>query len=343
MSHEIREHDTVLLHTKKAWHGYGQVIDEDLTALEALERCGLDWGVDQWPLVARGPDGVESEVDTHVLNVRSDTQTPLGIVGTGYQICANRELAQLADSLAKEGDRVVIETCGSLMDGRRVWFLLRAGSFSVRGDKVSNYICCSNGHDGGAAIRFSPTGIRVVCANTLSLVVPVFGKDDPSEVKPASFAARHSGNISEKLEDIRSALRLYECAAKTTEDRVNLLASIEVTSDQQLAELFIRNYQRDFPLSTKNPTPEQSERFQSRQTDALGCFMKRWDDERSEAGNNYWVAYNAYSGLVQHDSKARGRDDVARVERRQDSNLFGLNSQRTSRAFVDALELATRS
>ena len=52
-----------------------------------------------------------------------------------------------------------------------------------------------------------------------------------------------------------------------------------------------------------------------------------------------WGYLNAMTGFVQHDKGARGVDDADRVARRQESNLFGINSQRTQ----DVLGLALMS
>lgn len=48
---------------------------------------------------------------------------------------------------------------------------------------------------------------------------------------------------------------------------------------------------------------------------------------------------NAWTGLLQHDRKARGADDAARVEKRVHSNLFGLNAERSVKAYEKALTL----
>jgi hypothetical protein len=38
---------------KPAWHRLGRVIDRAATSAEAIRLAGLDWDVEQWPLVAR--------------------------------------------------------------------------------------------------------------------------------------------------------------------------------------------------------------------------------------------------------------------------------------------------
>jgi|GEM_PF-6370454 len=194
MSHEIETLDTVGLRGEQAWHNLGVVIQDDLTAVQAAERFELTWPVDQDKLAAisrQASDALElakrlysegrdsaalegfkafvdllSPVTTHVANMRRgtheglDVNELLGIVGADYKVCQNQELAEFTDALAQTG-KVVIESCGSIRNGKRVWFLARGDAFNVGGiDKVFPYILVSNGHDGTQAIRVTPTTVR---------------------------------------------------------------------------------------------------------------------------------------------------------------------------------------
>ena len=71
--------------------------------------------------------------------------------------------------------------------------------------------------------------------------------------------------------------------------------------------------------------------------------MQRWTDEQTKLGigQTIWSAFNAMTGFLQHDKTARGSDDAARVERRIDSNLFGINATRTHEVLAGALALAS--
>jgi len=81
----------------------------------------------------------------------------------------------------------------------------------------------------------------------------------------------------------------------------------------------------------------KEERRRNKAMSAYNSFTRRFDDERNIAGASAWNMLNAYTGLVQHDQKTRGADDDQRVERRVESNLFGLNQARTQAAFQRAL------
>jgi phage/plasmid-like protein (TIGR03299 family) len=235
MAHEITTIDRVGLLGKQAWHNLGIVIDEELSAIAAAERFGLTWPVAQYPLVAKLPDGTELEIPTHVANVRTADQDGnairhlLGVVGADYSVCQNRELAEFTDALAQTG-RVTIESCGSVRGGKRVWFLARGEAFDVGGsDKVWPYVLVSNGHDGTQAIRITPTTVRVVCSNTLHMVIPDV---EGTQAESAAYVIRHSGLIADKLGQARQALAQYETVRARNVELFDKLAGRRMDREQ---------------------------------------------------------------------------------------------------------------
>lgn len=333
MAHEIGKNDKVVLHREQAWHGLGIVVKDAPTPKEAVELAGLDWHVDQWPLAAVQDGGERLAVESHVANVRSDTTTQLGIVGNGYKPVQNIELAEFAAGLAKDGDVVRCESAGSIRDGKKVWFLLKGQSFSVRGDsdEVVPYILVSNGHDGGTAVRCIPTSIRVVCSNTLHMVIPQY------ESKSDSFrwgkggkglSILHLGDVKAKIEDARQAVKLYEHALEDSRKRMTTLASKDVTREQ-LQEFWLNAYQRHFQAVPVNPITDIQRRRVARAERSIGEIANRFDKERDVAGATAWNAANAYTGWLQRDRKARGGE-----EGRININVFGDNTKRTGEAFA---------
>lgn len=162
MAHEITATDNVVLAKRSAWHGLGTVVEEAPTVAGAIQLAGLDWEVEAWPLSATDGDR-KVAVGTHVLNVRSDTKAPLGVVGEGYVPLQNTELGGFAEQLMGVGVR--IESAGSLRGGKRVWMLCRTEEvveFGRNGDdRVVPYILLANGHDGALAFTVQPTTVRV--------------------------------------------------------------------------------------------------------------------------------------------------------------------------------------
>lgn len=338
MAHEIEATDGLVLHGKRAWHGLGRVVEHAPTPADALKLAGLDWEVQQWLLSAT--DGERRmAVEEHRLNVRSDTLAKLGIVGEGYKPLQNSELADFAQALASEGDVVRCETAGSIRGGRKVWFLLKGESFSVRGgngeDEVKPYILLSNGHDGATAIRCTPTTIRVVCSNTLHMVIPDFDVADrkTQKAQPACFVARHSGDLSAKVQEARAALGLYGRSLAKQREVLDALAFRTLNMDavkRFLGECYATNH-GGIPANPKNAAEQKA---REKAAEAVGRMLDRFDSETVTSGPTLWTAVNAYTGWLQHDLKPRGKNDAVRQDNRDASVLFGEHSDRSMKALV---------
>lgn len=83
---------------------------------------------------------------------------------------------------------------GSLQGGRRTWILERLPQrYITNGDEITLYLVFMNSHDGQGAIRaaMTPTPIRVVCQNTLNLVLSTAKR---------TWTTNHVGDISGKME-----------------------------------------------------------------------------------------------------------------------------------------------
>lgn len=346
MAHEITTTDNVLLHTERAWHNLGIVINEDLTPKEALTRCGIDWGVKQEPLfryVTHHETGTAElmEVESHVMNVRADNEAQLGIVGKGYQPIQNIDLAEFSEALASQETGVVVETCGTIRGGRKVWFLCRADSFTIgkTDDEVVPYLLISNGHDGTASLRVTPTTVRVVCSNTLHAVIPSNDGEGSRMVVPG-LAFTHTLNIHERVEEAKRALGMLHSSIHGFRFVADNLAQRHIRQSQ-LETFFTECYERDFnEIPDGEDQDKKSSRRRQKAKDAFNLFSQRFDDDIQLSGASWWTAVNAYTGLIQHDMKGRGKDDAARIESRVASNLLGLNSRRSKNALETAFQLA---
>lgn len=336
MAHEIESTDNVILHREKAWHGLGIVVEDAPTPTEACRLAGLDWQVEQWLLTAYPEADVMAakQADEYRANIRSDTRAILGIVGAGWRPVQNTELAGFCEALAEYGDDVRVESAGSIRGGRKVWFLLKGESFSVRGTKgdvIAPYIAASMGHDGTQAVRFDPTTIRVVCSNTLHMVT-----GEGTNLRPAAYTIRHSGDISAKLDEAKAGLKLYRHALATTTGAMETLASADVKR-KDIEAFWLDVYQRLVEPIPSAPTTKAETRAREKAVDAFAEMSEIFDRELSVAGANAWNALNAFTGWMQNGRKARGLDDEARDESRTHSKLFGTALDASDNAFAVAL------
>ena len=337
MAHEITSNDGLVLAKERAWHGLGRVLPEHFTPRQGLELAGLEKHlVIQLPLKAVLPDGTQIDVPESVLNYREDTKDRFGIVSANYQVIPNEHVADFCEALAEEDKQVMCETVGSVQGGRRVWFLLRGDEFQVaHGDSIFPYILVSNGHDGTSPFRVTPTTVRAVCSNTLHAVIPRY---DTGELGTSALVIKHTINVMERVEQARIALKHYNQTMNDNRKLMEVLAAKDVNTATAQA-FFLECYTRDFGDIPANPQNKVEQNRRDRAADAYGCFSRRFDDERKVAGASVWNCFNSYSGLVQHDKKARGQDDVDRVEKRINSNLFGLSQARTQSALLQAFKM----
>lgn len=381
MGHGLNKADQARLVLRKdaAWHGYGNIIQDDLTAVQAGERFGLFDDVDSWTLSATNAgsalDALGAAINSgdmiaafaafreyksktvtvgsHRANIMVtkkdglDTHEIMGVVGKSYRVCQNRELAEFTDALSQSG-QVVVETAGTIQGGKKVWFLARGESFDVGGtDKVYPYILVSNAHDGSASIRVSPTSIRTVCKNTLSLVIPV-DAGEGVRFDSSAFSMQHTGDLMSKLDAAKYALRTYGSVLEKNRGLYEEMQSRQVSKDQAMGYFANQYVSWDYQVPTNadlnsddKKVRQLAERRKAKMDQAAKDFLARWESEKESAGGeNSWLLANALSGVLQHDMATRGKDDAARIENRMKSNLFGLNEQRTVKAFEAAMNLA---
>ena len=340
MSHEIEEHDGLVLHRERAWHGLGTIVEQAPTPLEALKIARLDWEVLQCPLIGLLDNQDELPINGHQLNYRSDTFDQLGIVGSGYQPIQNRELAEFCEALAEQGDTVKIESAGSIRNGQKVWFLLKGESFSVRdADEIVPYILASNGHDGGTALRITPTTIRVVCSNTLHMVIPQNEREGQrTNLGQARFVANHTENIAQRIEEAKAALQLYGRAISETRQVIDQLAAKDV-GREDIQRFFLECYTREFGSIPVNPKDKVEQNRRDRAMDACNSVFERFDREQHLTGATAWGAFSSWTGWLQNDRKVRINDPDKARDRMHESKLFGANADRAHSALSAALSI----
>lgn len=173
MSHFV---ETMAYAGEIPWHRLGTYAGErNLSALEMMKLAQLDWTVEKTPVKCNG-----FEIDGVFGMIRSSDGKPLdGVsVGSKYTALQNAQLAEFIESLrSAAGDELRVHTAGSLMGGRKVWFLAQlAGEINVerrggRMDTSAPFLLVHNSHDGKSHALIQHTSVRVVCWNTLSAAI----------------------------------------------------------------------------------------------------------------------------------------------------------------------------
>lgn len=331
MAHEITQSDGLVLTGKPAWHGLGVVVESAPTAREALGLAGLDWMVEQWPLSAT--DGQRRQiVETHVLNVRADTQAQLGLVGEGYTPVQNFELAEFADALGEDG-AVKIESAGSIRGGQRVWFLVRGESVHVTPyDRVEPYIMLANGHDGSLALTVQPTTVRVVCSNTLHMAL--------GSASTRTIRLKHIGDMSAKIDAARQALWLFTRQREEFTKAASALNAREMARED-LQRFWVDVYSECVKPIPASPTTSAEREMVAESRRVLSQWASNFDADRRKVHGaaSAWTALNAATQWMDHQRTVRGNDDAARRDARMYANVWGLSADMKGTALRKALAL----
>ncbi len=233
MSHEIDQsagYAAAAYARVPAWHGLGKVLPNPMDPEEAIAAAGIGWGVSCQP-VYRAYDGGSFEVITdRRIVVRDDTNAILGHVGTQFVPLQQQGQVDFLRGVVGEGCK--IDACGSLRDGKRVWFLcdLKASYDVVKHDTVKPYLLTLNGHDGNLAWISLLTADRVVCANVLALAMSRVGLDrDGNPTKTGDGTGyvklRHNGKLSENIEQAKLALAITRSASEKQAIQAKALAA----------------------------------------------------------------------------------------------------------------------
>jgi phage/plasmid-like protein (TIGR03299 family) len=357
MSHGINKHDRMVsANGLTPWHSLGDVVPGNLTPDEAWERVKLNWLVTKHQAFTRvnseitlnealelllpahnsNPSatfpelltisGIDLPIDGKFATVRRDLDMPLGVVGGDYTAFQNHAGWDLMKALLSGGD-VLIETAGTLNNGRQVWVLVKLDrDLTIGGDHHEPYLLFVWSHDGTTGLRIIPTPVRVVCANTMRMAI---------NSAKSSWSARHTDGIKVRAAEIAETLKLTWAYYDAFEAEVEKLIDTTVTEmrfEEILADVFPDpTPDKDGKVSKRKLTNVQDKRGEIRQLHNLDPTV----DPYKGTGWGVVQAFNTHDlwyGRVQGG-------DGKRIERQASRILTGETMAATSR--VRELVLAT--
>jgi phage/plasmid-like protein (TIGR03299 family) len=331
MAHEIdfttQAQGSAMFAYQPAWHGFGTVVSEAQTSVEALRIAGLDWTVALTDLAAIMPDGSHQPIDTHRATMRTDTGKALGAVGLRYQPLQNREAFAWMDEVV--GEQLAIwHTCGSLRGGKDVWMLAKLpGNLEVCDrDVLDKYVLITNNHAGTGAVRLFPTSVRVVCANTLRLAISEVDSNKSDAGLPLGLKLFHTaGSLGKRVQKARELLGVIGKSHDEFAQAARAMLAKSLNT-QQVSDYF------------GGLVENRSDRNRSK---VLGQLWDRFALPTNEGGykSNVWTAYNAASEWADHELRVTGKGEK-RMERKFRSCLFGSAHSFKERAWASAIEMA---
>lgn len=268
---------------EKPWHGIGTIVQEAPTSKEALGLAGLDWTVRQEPVIYKGQDS------GYFMNIRSNDDRVLGVVGGRYKPVQNVDAFDFVDGLVGEG--VTYETAGSLSTGKRIWLLAKMPDVKILDDVVEPYMCLTNSHDGFGSLKVCMTPVRVVCQNTLNLAL---------NSAKRSWNGRHTGSIGSKMEAAKETLGLARTYMESLADEAEELYKIKIAPKD-----FVALSEKMFPI-----TDGMSARKEESQILLREQLRHAWEmDDLGNIRGTGWGFMNAVADMSTHKPPARKTDN----------------------------------
>lgn len=312
-----------------AWHGLGEIMQDAISAQDALERGGLDFQVVKLPNIHYLPNGEELISDNSFFTCRLDTCKVLGDkLGKDYREFQNLECLNIADEILQAG-KATIETAGAIDEGRKVFICLKVNTDIVIGsqDVVKQYVLIATSHDGSMAITATPTNVRVVCNNTLTAAL----RNAEGAIK-----IRHSDKAGGRLREATKVLGLMSHNTEVNAENYGIM------KETHISKLDMMNYfgnifceKKEIALLQKGIPYEEALSAKRRvilENVVDFANVGVGQDMAFEGGKlNMWGAYNAVTGYVT-------RKKFSSVSDRADSLLFGSTAKLVHAAGVLAME-----
>lgn len=173
MSHQLQQMAYV---GETPWHQLGNQLPAKQPIEVWAQKAGMDWNICETPVrymtETAGPLGSILSFDDQKVLYRSDTKAPLSVVSQRYQVVQPKAVLEFYRDLT-EVSGFELETAGVLKEGKKFWALAKTGKeTALKGkDVVKGYILLATSCDGTLATTATPTTVRVVCNNTLTVAL----------------------------------------------------------------------------------------------------------------------------------------------------------------------------
>lgn len=307
------------------WHGLGEQLPSGQPIEVWQQAAGMDWSIEETPVrylaEQKGNLGSIMAFEEQKVLYRSDTKAALSIVSQRYQVVQPRAVLNFYRGLTEYND-FELETAGVLKGGRKFWALARTGQSTTLkgGDEVNGYLLLATSCDGSMATTATPTTVRVVCNNTLSIAidqtaqairVPHNTHFDESAVK------RKLGIAVSQWDDFMIRLRALSERKVKPSEALNFFSNV-------FCEVDGPNLQMQKPRNER----------------ALARAMLLYEGkgrgaDLDSARGTVWGLVNAVTEFVDHERRARSTDN------RLDSAWFGTGAQIKQQALTQALLMAS--
>ena len=306
------------------WHQLGNQLPPKQPIEVWAEKAGMDWNICETPVRYMteqvGSLGSIMSFDDQKVLYRSDTKAPLSVVSSRYQVVQPKAVLEFYRDLT-EISGFELETAGVLKEGRKFWALARTGKeMALKGnDLVKGYLLLATSCDGTLATTATPTTIRVVCNNTLTIAL----NGATSAIKVPHSTSFDAQAVKKQLGIAVSQWDSFMYRMKTLSERkvknheaMNYFLKVLCQSDSQADQAAVLTNERAL-----------------KKVQSLYEGQGR-GSELASASGTAWGLLNAVTEFVDHEKRARSQ------EFRLESAWFGQGAALKQRALHHALQLA---
>ena len=305
------------------WHRLGNQLPPKQPIEVWAEKAGMEWQIRETPVryltEQAGALGSILSFDDQKVLYRSDTKVPLSVVSSRYQVVQPKAVLEFYRDLT-EVSGFELETAGVLKEGRKFWALARTGkSMALKGnDVVNGYLLLATSCDGSLATTATPTTIRVVCNNTLTIAL----NGASSAIKVPHSTSFDAQAVKKQLGIAVSQWDSFMYSMKTLSERkvknheaMNYFLKVLCQPDRALDQTAV--------LTNERALKKVQSMYEGQGHGA----------ELLSASGTAWGLLNAVTEFVDHEKRARSQ------EFRLDSAWFGQGAGLKHRALQHALQL----
>ena len=329
-----------------AWHRVGTVMDENLTATEAMRISKIGFPVRKLPAFIQLENG--QYIDSGYYGVvREQTEDDpqdriLSMVGKEWTPIQAWDLAKMLDPVS---EKYPVETMGALGHGEKIFMTLDAGEGLIAGEDHHMYYLVTDHRDGMGALSIAFTPVRIVCQNTLttglaSAKVSVTLKHNRSihqDTEWYMYLFNSMLQSKERVIPVMNTLAEYRIDDEEAKSIINS-AYPEASRPRRLTlsqDITPDDVSRDVWTSILNDKQHYQGEYEKR-VDRIEAIRKgAWEryeffnDKNSRLAQTPWGAWQA---VVETEDFRKGHSNSATA-------IFGMRAEAKSRAFKTALAL----
>jgi phage/plasmid-like protein (TIGR03299 family) len=217
--------DTTFTTRDVPWMQFGTRVTEAVTAAEAMELAGLTWTAERRASTYPGADGTTKTFPGRSTLVRSDTDEPIDVVTSQYEVVQYSEAFDFLDVI-----NPLFVAAGSLKGGKQAFVVVQAPThlkLDLLGGEDAHdlYVVCRTSHDRSRGLESAVLPLRDKCMNQLAVSSLTSGARQ-------RLTFRHTRNVHARLAEASAVLSNLGKYAEELERTANQLAAIDLELDE---------------------------------------------------------------------------------------------------------------